>query len=68
MESRGTVIHAVGKYQVYEVIKTYLDNTTEIIGHRVEGPGADSTSLLSKDDAVKIANDLSSTPSSKLKI
>lgn len=46
MESRGTVIHAVGKYQVYEVIKTYLDNTTEIIGHRVEGPGADSTSLL----------------------
>lgn len=68
MESRGAVIHTAGNYQVYEIIKRYLDDTTEIIGHCVEGPGADSTRLLSKEDAVKMANDLNSPPSSKLKI
>jgi len=68
MESRGAVIHTVGNYQVYEIIKRYLDDTTKVIGHCVEGPGADSTRLLSKEDAIKIANDLSSKPSSKLKI
>jgi hypothetical protein len=67
MRSRGNVVHTVGAYKVYEVVETYMNNKTEVIGYHVYGPGADSTWLYTIENAIRAANELGAKPTSKPK-
>ncbi|WP_433734995.1 hypothetical protein [Pseudomonas monteilii] len=66
MLEQGSVVATVGNYQVVEVVETYLDDTTEVVGYVVIGPGSDSSWIHPTLEAAKgAASDLDEGSKSK---
>ncbi|MCY1370160.1 hypothetical protein D9M69_572430 [compost metagenome] len=59
MAQSGNVVYSKGAFSVVEVVETYLDGRSDVIGYVITGPGADSTWLYgSFEEAIAIANEL----------
>ncbi|WP_122663545.1 hypothetical protein [Pseudomonas viridiflava] len=59
MKKLGSVKYTKGAISVVELIETYLDGTTELLGYVLTGPGADSTWMYSSlGDAIAAADEL----------
>ncbi|KAA0995496.1 MULTISPECIES: hypothetical protein [unclassified Pseudomonas] len=57
---RGAAVYTKGKFTVYERVMIHLDNTREVVGYQLIGPGADSTWIYDLDSAIAAADDLDS--------
>ncbi len=58
MVRRGNVVHTVGDYKVYEMVKTYLNNQTEVQSYSLVGPKSDPSWLHSLESAIAEAEKL----------
>jgi hypothetical protein len=58
MQEHGKVVRQDGEFRVVEVLERYLDDSTEVIGYHVLGPGADRTWLYSEPDAFVAVDNL----------
>lgn len=42
MAQLGNVVSSKGRFQIVEMVEVYLDDTREVVGYVIDGPGADS--------------------------
>lgn len=57
---QGAAVYTKGKFTVYERVVIHIDNTREVVGYQLIGPGADSTWLYDLDSAIAAADELDS--------
>lgn len=58
MAQRGNVVHSVGRFSVVELVEIRIDDTREVIGYVILGPGADSTWMYGFEEAIAAADQL----------
>lgn len=57
---RGAAVYTKGKFTVFEILETYLDDTSKVVGYQLIGPGADSTWIYDLAPAIAAADELDS--------
>lgn len=69
MAQFGNVVSSKGRFNVVEMVEVYLDDTREVVGFVIVGPGVDSAWLYSTvEEALSAIDDIvkTSRPSSGL--
>lgn len=51
MAQLGDVVSSKGRFRVVEMVEVYLDDTREVVGYVIVGPGADSKWMYSSIEA-----------------
>lgn len=57
MAQLGNAVSSKGRFKVVELVEVYLDDTREVIGYVIVGPGADSNWSYSTIEAALSAID-----------